>query len=67
MQEASLVNMLGMQDDISVPAAACCSNNVLVEGERGEDYDSEQVDDGADGACALWDLPPICLGHVNAF
>lgn len=66
MQESALVDMLGMQDDVPVPAAAGGSNNVLVERERGEDDDCEQIDDGADGAGALWDLPPIGLGHVDA-
>lgn len=66
MQEAALVDMLGMQDDISVPAAARGSNDVLVKGERGEDDDGEEVDDGADCAGALGDLPPVRLGHVDA-
>lgn len=66
VQESALVDMLGMQDDVPVPAAAGGSNNVLVERERGEDDDCEQVDDSADGAGAFWDLPPIGLGHVDA-
>lgn len=66
VQESALVDMLGMQDDVPVPAAAGGSDNVLVERERGEDDYGEQVDDGADGAGALWDLPPIGLGHVDA-
>lgn len=66
VQEAALVDVLGVQDNVPVPAAAGGGNDVLVEGERGEDDDGEQVDDGADGAGALGDLPPVGLGHVNA-
>lgn len=66
MQEAALVDVLGVQDNVPVPAAAGGSNDVLVEGERCEDDDGEQVDDGAYGAGALGDLPPVGLGHVDA-
>lgn len=66
VQEAALVDVLGVQDDVPVAAAAGGSNDVLVEGEGGEDDDGEQVDDGADGTGALWNLPPVGLGHVDA-
>lgn len=66
VQEATLVDMLGMQDNVPVPAAASGSNNVLVKWERREDDNGEQVDNCADCAGAFGDLPLVGLGHVDA-
>lgn len=66
MQEATLVDMLNMQDDITVAPPASGGNNVLVEGEGDEDDDGDKVDGGADGAHALRDEGPRRLAHVAA-
>lgn len=66
VQEAPLVDVLQLDDDIAVPTAARRRHNVLVEGEGDEDDDGEQVDGGAHGAHALWDVGAVQLAHVAA-
>jgi len=66
VQEAALLHMLNVQDDIAVPTAASGGHDVLVEGERREDDDDQEVDDGAYGAHALGDLLLVQLAHVDA-
>ncbi|KAF1737541.1 hypothetical protein CRV24_003161 [Beauveria bassiana] len=66
VREAALVDVLGLEDNIAVAAAARGRDNVLVKGKRYEDDDGEEVDGGADGAHALGQLGPAGLGEVAA-
>ena len=66
VEEAPLVDVLNMEDDVAVPAAAGSSHNVLVEGERDEDDDGEEVDGSTDCAHALGQQRSGGLAHVAA-
>lgn len=66
MQEATLLDMLDVEDDVPVASSAGSGDDVLVEGEGDEDDDDEQVDGGADGAHALGQLGAVVLGEVAA-
>ena len=67
MQQASLINIRNLQHHISVSSTTSCRHDILVEREGNEHDDSEEVDGGADGAHALWDLGLAELAHVAAF
>ncbi len=64
VEEAALVDVLGLEDDVAVAAAARGGDNVLVKGKGDEDDDGEQVDGGTDGAHALGQLDLVDLGEV---
>lgn len=66
VQEATLIDMLGLLDHIAIAAAAGGSDNVFVEGKGNEGRDDEQEDDCAEGASALGDLLLCSLGQVGA-
>lgn len=66
VQEAALVHMLDVQDNIAISSSAGGSNNVLVEWKRDEYDDSNEVDGGAYGTHALGDEGPRGLAHVAA-
>lgn len=66
MQEAALVDLLELDDHITVSTTAGGGDDVLVEGKRDEDDDGDEVDGGADGTHALWDLGLVRLAHVAA-
>lgn len=66
VQEPARVGIHNLEDDVSIPAPGRRGHDVLVEGEGDEDDGDEQVDDGADGAHGLWDLPLMHLAHVLA-
>ena len=66
VEEAPLVDVLDMEDDVAIPAAAGGSDNILVEGEGDEDDDSDEVDGSADGAHALGEQGPRGFAHVAA-
>lgn len=66
MQEAALIHMLKVQDDIAIPTAARSCDNVLVKGKGDEDDDGDEVDGGAHGAHALGEEGPGGFAHVDA-
>lgn len=66
VEEAALVDMLGLEDDVAVAAAASGGDNVLVKGKGDEDDDGEEVYGGADGAHALGQLNAAGLEQVAA-
>lgn len=66
MQEAALVYLLNLDHNISVPTATRRRDNILVEGERYEDDDSQEIDGGADGAHAFGDLDLVKLAQITA-
>ena len=53
VQEPALLDVLLLQDDVSVPASARSRDDVLVEGKRYEAYHAQHVNYGAYGAHAL--------------
>lgn len=53
MKETTSLNMLELQDDITIAAARRSGNDVLVEWPRYEDYQHEDIHHGADGAHGL--------------
>lgn len=67
VQESALIDMLDLEDHVAIAATTCSCDNIFVKGKRDEDDDSENVDDGADEACTLGDLPAHSLGKVNPF
>lgn len=66
MEETPLVDVLGLEHDVAVAAAARRGDNVLVEGKGDKDNDGEQVDGGAHGAHALGQLGLAGLAQVPA-
>lgn len=67
MEEAALLDVLDLQDHITIASPTCGRHNVLVEGKGDEDDDDEQVDDGADSTHALRKLFFVVFAHVDAF
>ena len=64
MQEAPLVDLLQLDDDIAISTTTRRSHNVLVEGERDEDHDGDEIDSSAYSAHALWNVGTVQLAHV---
>jgi hypothetical protein len=64
MQEAALVHMLYVQDNVAVSSAARGSDTVLVEGKRNEYDDGDEIYGGAYGAHALGQEGPGGFAHV---
>ena len=67
MEEAALLYVLHVEDDVSVAASAGRRDDVLVERERDENNDDEEVNNRADAAHAFRDLLLVVLAHVDAF
>lgn len=65
MQKAALVDMLCLQDDISVASSRRSRDNVLQECGWNKEYHNEQIDDSTNGASAFGDLPLVRLGQVD--
>lgn len=61
VQEATLVYVVHLEDNITVSAAARCGDNVLVERKGDEHYNCEEIDCRAHSAHALWNLDAIDL------
>lgn len=66
MQEASLLNMFDMQDDVAVASTAGRGDNVLVKGKRDEDNNDKEVDGGADSTHAFGNERLVSFGEVLA-
>lgn len=64
MQESALVGMFLFQHDVAISTARGSCDNVLVEGERDEYDDGEEVDGCADGAHAFGDFNMRRLAEV---
>lgn len=56
VEEAAVVDMFLLQNNIAITAARRGGDDVLVEGERNEYDDGKEVDSGADGPHTLGDL-----------
>lgn len=66
VQEAAFVDMLRLENDISIATSTSRRDNVLQKCGWNEEYDDEQVYDCAYGAGAFRNLPLVGLGHVDA-
>lgn len=64
MQEATLFLLVQFHHHVPISSTTCRSNDVLVEGKRDKDDDGQEIDGGAHGAHALWDLDLVRLAHV---
>lgn len=65
VQEAAFIDVLCLENDISVATSTSCRDNVLQKRGGDEENDDEQIDNCADGAGAFRNLPLVGLGHVD--
>lgn len=66
VQKAAFIDMLCLQNDISIAASTRSGNNILEESGRNEEDDDKQVNNGANGAGAFWNFLFVGFGHVDA-
>lgn len=67
MQQSPFLDKLDVHDNIPVSTTTSSDNDILIERERYEYDDDQEVDDGADGAHALGQVVAVVnLGQVTA-
>lgn len=67
VQQTTLINVVKLDDDITIASTTGSGDNILVERKRDKHHDGEEVYGGADGAHALGDLVAVVdLAHVAA-
>jgi hypothetical protein len=66
VKEPSLLNMLNMEDNITIAASTSSRHDILVERKRNEDNDDQKIDNSANASHALRDLSLVMLAHVNS-
>ena len=67
VEEATLLYVLHVEDDVSIAASACRRNDVLVERKGDENDDDEEINNCADAAHAFRDFLLVVLAHVDTF